>query len=37
MLEEKVDVKVRKIKVAELNGASLTARDMMALEWLIAD
>ena len=37
MLEEKVDVKVRKIKVAELNGSSLTARDMMALEWLIAD
>ena len=37
MLEEKVDVKVRKIKVAELNGANLTARDMMALEWLIAD
>ena len=37
MLEEKVDVKVRKIKVSELNGASLTARDMMALEWLIAD
>ena len=32
-----VDVKVRKIKVAELNGANLTARDMMALEWLIAD
>ena len=37
MLEEKVDVKVRKIKVTELNGANLTARDMMALEWLIAD
>ena len=37
MLEEKVDVKVRKIKVAELNGTNLTARDMMALEWLIAD
>ena len=37
MLEEKVDVKVRKIKVTELNGASLTARDMMALEWLIAE
>ena len=37
MLEEKVDVKVRKIKVAELNGANLTARDMMALEWLIAE
>ena len=37
MLEEKIDVKVRKIKVAELNGANLTARDMMALEWLIAD
>ena len=37
MLEEKVDVKVRKIKVAELNGANLTAGDMMALEWLIAD
>jgi len=37
MLEEKVDVKVRKIKVAELNGSELTARDMMALEWLIAD
>ena len=37
MLEEKVDVKVRKIKVAELNGANLTARDMLALEWLIAE
>jgi hypothetical protein len=37
MLEEKVDVKVRKIKLSELNGASLTARDMMALEWLIAE
>ena len=37
MLEEKVDVKVRKIKVTELNGANLTARDMMALEWLIAE
>ena len=37
MLEEKVDVKVRKIKLTELNGASLTARDMMALEWLIAE
>ena len=37
MLEEKVDIKVRKIKVAELNGTNLTARDMMALEWLIAD
>ena len=37
MLDEKVDVKVRKIKVAELNGSDLTARDMMALEWLIAD
>ena len=37
MLEEKVDVKVRKIKIAELNGANLTARDMMALEWLIAE
>ena len=37
MLEEKVDVKERKIKVAELNGSELTARDMMALEWLIAD
>ena len=37
MLEEKVDVKVRKIKVAELNGSELTARDMMALEWLIAE
>ena len=37
MLEEKVDVKVRKIKLAELNGANLTARDMMALEWLIAE
>ena len=37
MLEEKVDVKVRKIKVAELNGANLTARDMIALEWLIAE
>ena len=37
MLEEKVDVKVRKIKLSELNGANLTARDMMALEWLIAE
>ena len=37
MLEEKVDVKVRKIKIAELNGSDLTARDMMALEWLIAE
>ena len=37
MLEEKVDIKVRKIKLSELNGASLTARDMMALEWLIAE
>ena len=37
MLEEKVDVKVRKIKLSELNGSSLTARDMMALEWLIAE
>ena len=37
MPEEKVDVKVRKIKVAELNGANLTARDIMSLEWLIAD
>ena len=37
MLEEKVDVKVRKIKIAELNGVDLTARDMMALEWLIAE
>ena len=37
MLEEKVDVKVRKIKVSELNGVNLTARDMMALEWLIAE
>ena len=37
MLEEKVDVKVRKIKISELNGANLTARDMMALEWLIAE
>ena len=37
MLEEKVDVKVRKIKLTELNGASLTARDMMALEWLISE
>ena len=37
MLEEKVDVKVRKIKLTELNGASLTARDMMALEWLKAE
>ena len=37
MLEEKVDVKVWKIKVTELNGANLTARDMMALEWLIAE
>ena len=37
MLEEKVDVKVRKIKINELNGANLTARDMMALEWLIAE
>ena len=37
MLEEKVDVKVRKIKLTELNGASLTARDMRALEWLIAE
>ena len=37
MLEEKVDVKVRKIKLSELNGSSLTARDMMALEWLNAE
>ena len=37
MLEEKVDVKVRKIKISELNGANLTARDMMALEWLITE
>ena len=37
MLEEKVDVKVRKIKINELNGANLTARDMMALEWLISE
>ena len=37
MLEEKVDVKVRKIKLSELNGANLTARDMMALEWLNAE
>ena len=37
MLEEKVDVEVRKIKLSELNGANLTARDMMALEWLIAE
>ena len=37
MLEEKVDVKVRKIKLSELNGANLTARDMLALEWLIAE
>ena len=37
MLEEKVDVKVRKVKLNELNGSELTARDMMALEWLIAD
>ena len=37
MLEEKVDVKVRKIKLSERNGANLTARDMMALEWLIAE
>ena len=37
MLEEKVDDKVRKIKLSELNGANLTARDMMALEWLIAE
>ena len=37
MLEEKIDVKVRKIKVSELNGVNLTARDMMALEWLIAE
>ena len=31
MLEEKVDVKVRKVKLSELNGSELTARDMMAL------
>ena len=37
MLEEKVDVKVRKVKLNELNGSELTARDMMALEWLIAE
>ena len=37
MLEEKVDVKVRKIKLAELNGANLTARDMITLEWLISE
>ena len=37
MLEEKVDVKVRKVKLNELNGSELTARDMMALEWLISD
>ena len=37
MLEEKVDVKVRKVKLSELNGSELTARDMMALEWLIAE
>ena len=37
MLEEKVDVKVRKIKLSELNGANLTARDMMALEWRMAE
>ena len=37
MLEEKVDVKVRKIKINELNGVNLTARDMMALEWLISE
>ena len=37
MLEEKVDIKVRKVKLNELNGSELTARDMMALEWLIAE
>ena len=37
MLEEKVDVKVRKVKLNELNGSELTARDMMSLEWLIAE
>ena len=37
MLDEKVDsLKIRKIKLKDLEKAGLTARELMSLEWLIA-
>ena len=37
LLEEKVDVKVRKLKLSELDKAKLTGRELMSVDWLIAD
>ena len=37
MLDEKVSFKVKKIKLKEFEDAGLTARDLMSLEWIIAE
>ena len=37
LLEEKVDLKFKKVKVSDLEGAELTPRDMMSLEWALTD
>jgi len=37
LLEEKVDLKFKKMKVSDLEGAELTPRDMMSLEWALTD
>ena len=37
LLEEKVNLKFKKMKVSDLEGAELTPRDMMSLEWALTD
>ena len=37
LLEEKVNIKIKKVKVSDLEGAELTPRDMMALDWALTD
>ena len=37
LLEEKVNLKFKKVKVSDLEGAELTPRDMMSLEWALTD
>ena len=37
LLDEKIDLKIKKFKVSDFKDAELTPRDMLSLEWALTD
>jgi len=37
LLDEEIDLKVKKIKINDLKGAELTPRDILALDWALSE